>query len=192
MLLTPNPTRTLGDFTGVNLMLPKLQGRSMPDVMRELSQPLQQENSSLPDIHHPALQALNCELLTSLLLDLGATCPHLSVAPLAQSRFALGRANAALPWRAPVLPPIDLVFLILEPLPTDLESWQLINTLQSLGKNRLRLDDVRRAATSDEMLAVLAGIPFVPVSELPPLPRATAAPHHRAGTASGYHRRWRH
>jgi len=173
-------------------MVAKFKGRSMPDVMCELSQALHAEDGSLPDLHQLALQALNCELLTSMRLDLGAAFPHLNVAALSRSRFALGRAPAPLSWRAAVFPPIDLVILIIEPSKADLESWQLVNTLHQLGMNRSRLDDLRRAATTEEMLAILAQIPLVAVSTLPPLPRVSDADHNRAGTSSGFHRRWRH
>jgi len=192
MQLAPNPTRTLADFTSAALMLPKLLGRSMSEVMRELSQSLHQENGSKPDIQYPALKALNCELLTSTMLDLGAAFPHVSMASLSQSRFALGRSGEPLPWRAPALRPLDLVFLILEPVKADVESRQLVSTLHNLGKSCSRLDDLRHAATAEEMLAVLAQIPLVTVSELASLPLISAAHHHRpVRIPVSYNRRWR-
>ena len=193
MQLAPNPTRTLADFSSDALMLPKFQGRSMPEVMRELSQALQQENGSMPDMHHPALKALNCELLTSLMLDMGATFPQVSVTSLSRSRFALGRSGEPLAWRAPAFRPIDLVFLMLDPLKANLESRQLVSTLHNLGTSRLRLDELRRATTAEEMLAVLAQVPLVAVSELPSFPMNTAAPYHRPAAVPGsYSLRWRH
>jgi mannitol/fructose-specific phosphotransferase system IIA component (Ntr-type) len=187
MQLAPNPIRTLADSTSAALMLPKFQGRSMPDVMRELSQALHQENDSMPDTLYPALKALNCELLTSTMLNLGAAFPHVSTASLCRPRFALGRSGEPLSWRAPAFRPTDLVFLILDSSPADVESRQLVSTLQLLGNYHLRLDALRQAATAEEMLAVLTQVPLVPVSGLPPLPLITTAPHQPA-----FHfRRWR-
>jgi len=114
------------------------------------------------------------------------------VALLSRSRFALGRAGEPLPWRAPAFRPIDLVFLIVDSSKAEVESRQLLSTLHHLGTNRLRLDALRQAATAEEMLAVLAQIPLVPVSELTPLPLVSAAPYHRPVTTSGDYRRWRH
>jgi len=192
MQLAPNPTGALADFTSAALMLLKLRGSSMGEVMSELTKALHQENGSIPDIFYPGLNALNCELLTSLVLDLGAAFPCVSVATLSRSRFALGRAGELFSWRAPAFRPIDLVFLILDPLKADVESRQLVSTLHNLGKNRSRLEDLRRATTVEEMLAVLAQVPLVAVRELPPLLMIAAAPHDRpARNASGYWR-WRH
>lgn len=172
-------------------MLPKFQTRSMPEVMRELSQALQLENGSMPDMHYPALKALNCELLTSMMLDLGAAFPQVSVASLSRPRFVLGRSAEPLSWRASGFRPLDLVFLILEPAKLDLEFRQLASTLHSLGKNGSRLDDLRRAATGGEMLAVLAQVPLVAVSELPPLHLIPAAPDRHPARHTAY-RGWRH
>jgi hypothetical protein len=75
MPVASRPMLTLGDFTNAALMLPRLRGCSMGEVIHELGQALHQENGSLPDIVYPGLNALNCELLTSLVLDLGAAFP---------------------------------------------------------------------------------------------------------------------
>lgn len=190
MKLAPNPTRTLADFTSAALMLPKLRGCSMAEVIHELSQALHQENGSIPDVLYPGLNALNCELLTSMVLDLGAAFPHVSVATLSRSRFALGRAGELFSWRALAFRQIDLVFLILDPLKADVESSQLVSTLHNLGENRSRLDDLRSATTAEEMLVVLAQVPLVAVSELPVLPIVTAAPHNHPARNAGYWR-WR-
>lgn len=192
MQLAPNPTRTLADFTSAALMLPKLRGRSMAEVINELSQALHQENGSIPDVLYPGLNALNCELLTSLVLDLGAAFPHVSVATLSRSRFALGRAGELFSWRAPAFRQIDLVFLILDPVKADVESRQLVSTLHNLGKNRSRLDNLRSATTAEEMRVVLAQVPLVAASELPTLPIITAASHNRPARTAFSYRRWRH
>jgi len=192
MQLAPNPTRTLADFTSAALLLPQLQGRLMSEVMRELSQALHLENGSMPDINHLALKALNYELLTSTMLNSGAAIPHVSMASLGRPRFALGRSGEPFTWRAPAFRPTDLVFLILDSSNPDVESRQLVCTLHNLGKNHVRLDDLRRAATANDMLVVLAQTPLVAVSELPPLPLIAAASHYRSDRSPGYNRRWRY
>lgn len=155
MLLAPNPMRTLADFTSAALMLPKLQGRSMSEVMRELSQALHLENGSVPDPFNPGLKALNRELLTSRALDFGAVLPQVPLPGLHRPFFALGRTAEPLPWRASFYPPIELVFLVVEPAKNDWQLRQLAEALAHLAKDRLRLDDLRRARNAEEMLAVL-------------------------------------
>lgn len=190
MPVASHPMLTLGNFTSAALILPKLGGRSMGEVIRELTQALRQENGSIPGIFYPGLNALNCELLTGQVLDLGAAFPHMSVTTLSRSRFALGRTAELFAWRAPAFRQIDLVFLILDPVKADLESRQLISTLHNLGKDQSRLDDLHRATTAEEMSTVLAQIPLVAVSELPPLSMMTAPAHNRPARNTGYWR-WR-
>jgi mannitol/fructose-specific phosphotransferase system IIA component (Ntr-type) len=184
--------RTLADYTKPELIIPQFTARTTTSVMQELTTALHREDASVPDQMSSSTAALIRELLTRRMLDLGATFPQVRVAALSRPRFALGRAGEPLPWLAPAFRPIDLVFLILDPLKADMESRQLVSTLQNLGKNCLRLDDLRRAATAEEMLAVLAQIPLVAVSELAPPPLITAAAHNRPVTTRSYNRRWRH
>ncbi len=158
MQLAPNPTLTLADFTSATLMLPKLQGWSMSEVMRELSQALHQENGSMPDLFKPGLKALNRELLTSMALDFGAVLPQVPLPGLHRPFFALGRTAKPLPWRASFYPPIELVFLVVEPAKNDLQSRQLGEALAHLAKDRLRLGDLRRARNVETMLAVLEAV----------------------------------
>jgi mannitol/fructose-specific phosphotransferase system IIA component (Ntr-type) len=172
-------------------MLPKLRGRSMSNVMRELGQVLHQEDASVSDILYPGLKALYSELLTSTVLDLGAAFPQVRVATLSRSRFALGRASEPLSWRSPAFRPIDLVFLILDPLKADVESRQLVSTLQNLGKNHSRLDDLRRASTAEKMVGVLVQVPLVAASELVCVPPIIAASHNRPARTVTSYGRWR-
>ena len=182
---------TLADYTKPEFIIPQLTTRTTTSVMQELTTALRREDGSVPDQLSSSTAALIRELLTSTALDFGAVFPQVRVAALSRPRFALGRAGEPLPWLAPAFRPIDLVFLILDPLKAEVGSRQLVSTLQNLGKNCLRLDDLRRAATTEEMLAVLAQIPLVAVSELATLPLITAAPHNRPVTTRSYNRRWR-
>jgi len=187
---------TLADYTKPELIIPQLTTRATTSAMEELTEALHCQDGSVPHPHllFSSLAALNRELLTSTMLDLGAAFPEVRVAALSRPRFALGRSSEPLPWLAPAFQPIDLVFLTLEPLKADAEVGRLVGTLQDLGRNRLRLDDLRRAATAEEMLVVLAQIPLVPlvgVSELVRVPPIIAAPHANPAPTTISSRRWR-
>lgn len=184
--------RTLSDYTKPELIIPQLATRTTTSVMQELTTVLHREDGSAPDQRSSSTTALIRELLTGMALDFGAAFPHVRGAALSRPRFALGRSSEPLLWRASGFAPTDLVFLILEPSKTDPEFEQLVTTLHGLGKDRARLDGLRRAASAEEMLAVLAQIPLVAISELVRVPPATAAPHYRPVTTPSYNRRWRH
>ena len=165
---------TLADYTKPELIIPQLTTRATTSAMEELTEALHCQDVSVPHPH----------LLFS----------EVRVAALSRPRFALGRSSEPLPWLAPAFQPIDLVFLTLEPLKADAEVGRLVGTLQDLGRNRLRLDDLRRAATAEEMLVVLAQIPLVPlvgVSELVRVPPIIAAPHANPAPTTISSRRWR-
>jgi mannitol/fructose-specific phosphotransferase system IIA component (Ntr-type) len=184
---------TLADYTKPELIIPQLTTRATNSVMEELTEALHCQDGSVPHPHlfSSSLAALNLELLTSTVLNLGAAFPEVRVAALSRPRFALGRSSEPLPWLAPAFQPVDLVFLTLEPLQANVEVGRLVGTLQDLGRNRLRLDDLRRAATAEEMLVVLAQIPLVGVSELVRVLPIIAAPHTTPAPTAPNSRRWR-
>jgi mannitol/fructose-specific phosphotransferase system IIA component (Ntr-type) len=155
--------RTLADYTSTALIVPQLHSRATAAVMQELNDVLHRVEAIVSDHLFPGLAALNRELLTSMDLDFGAAFPQLLVPSLQRPRFVVGRATEPLPWRASFYPPIEFVFLVVEPSRTDLEYKQLMAALHRLGNDRLRLDDLRRAHSGEEMLAVLAQCP---ISEL--------------------------
>ncbi len=168
MPTTPVPSElpqiSLADYTKPALIIPQLQGHSMTAVMQELTRVLYTQEG-MPDQLAASLESLNCELLTSLSLDFGAVIPHVSVWGWRSPRFALGRAPAQLPWRAGWLPPVDMVFLVVEPSQNQEECKHLRVALTGLGKDRLRLDMLRGARNAEEMWAALKAIPVEPTRQ---------------------------
>jgi mannitol/fructose-specific phosphotransferase system IIA component (Ntr-type) len=183
--------RTLADYTKPELIIPQLTTRKIASVMQELTTVLHRDDGSVPEQLPSNTAALIRELLTGMALDFGAAFPQVRVAALSRPFFALGRSREPLAWRASGFRQIEQVFLILEPAKTDLEFEQLVATLHGFGKDRARLDGLRRAASAQEMLGVLAQVPLVATSELPRVPFTTAARHIRPAQAAFNHRRWR-
>jgi len=160
MPVAPDLVQTLADFTDATLMLPKLQGRTMPEVMCELSQALHQQDASVPDILYPSLKALTRELLTSRALDAGSAFPEVRLAEVIHPRFALGRADVPLAWRAVIFPPLEFVFLILQPARPNATCKKLVTGLKRVGTNAQSLARLREARDAHEMLAVLRAEPL--------------------------------
>lgn len=183
--------RTLADFTKAELIIPQLTTRTIASVMQELTTVLHRDDGSAPDGCSSSAAVLIRELLAGSALEFGAAFPQVRVTALSRPHFALGRSSEPLPWRASGFIPTDMVFLILEPPIPDQEFERLVTTLHGLGKDRVRLDSLRRAASPKEMLAVLAQIPLVAVTELPRLSHATVAPHIRPARTAFNHRHWR-
>jgi mannitol/fructose-specific phosphotransferase system IIA component (Ntr-type) len=154
-------TLTLADYTSVALIIPQFHDCIASAVMRDLTEALRHEDAAVPDHPLQNLAALNQELLTGLSLDFGAAFPKLRVSGLKGPRFALGRSTEPLPWRATWLPPIQLVFLVVESPNYDTEQRQLRATLLRLGKHRLRIDQLLNARDVKEMLAVLDHFPVI-------------------------------
>lgn len=182
---------TLADYTKPGLIVPQLTTRTISSVMQELTTVLHQDDASVPDGCSSCAAVLIRELLAGSALEFGAAFPQVRVTALSRPHFALGRSGEPLPWRASGFIPTDMVFLILEPAIPDMEFERLVTTLHGLGKDRARLDSLRHAASPEGMLAVLAQIPLVAVTELPRLSHATVVPHIRPARTAFNHRHWR-
>lgn len=165
--MTPleNKVPTLASYTTVTLIIPQIYGTTTRAVMDELSQVLHRDDSKVPDVLFSSIAALNRELLTSISLECGVALPQVEVQGLQRPRFALGHAKPSLPWRANIFPPVEFVFLVVEPAKSTPESKQLLAALKRLGSDRLCLDKLRRAQTSEEILAVLSEVPITPATE---------------------------
>ena len=150
-----HPVRTLADFTSSALILPELRGRSMVEAMGELSQLLRQEDGSMSNLLHPAVKALNRELLTSTALDAGATFPEVRLPDAIRPRFAVGRAIASLLWRAANFPPLEVIFLVVQPASVDATGKALTAQLKRFGTDKQRVARLREACDAREMLEVL-------------------------------------
>jgi mannitol/fructose-specific phosphotransferase system IIA component (Ntr-type) len=152
---------SLADYTSPPLIVPRLQGKTMPAVMKELTQALHQADGFMPKAPFDSLQALVRELLTGLAMDFGACFPSVRVPGLQRPRFALGRTAQPFAWRAKTFPPIEFVFLVVAPTPSTGESKRLAETLSRLGTDRLRLTQLGATQSAQEMHAVLALCPLV-------------------------------
>jgi mannitol/fructose-specific phosphotransferase system IIA component (Ntr-type) len=155
MQLALNPVQTPADFTSATLMLPSFRGRSMSEVMCELVQALHQEDASMSGLLLPALKALNRELLTSTALDAGAIFPEVRLLGGTLTRFAVGRAVTPLHWRAANFPPLEIIFLIVQPARTEATGKMLATQLKRFGTNKQCVARLREARNANEMLAVL-------------------------------------
>ncbi len=182
---------TLADYTQSELIIPQLATCATTTVVKELTDALYRQDGGMPRrlLLDSSLTALNRELLTSRTRDLGAIFPQVRMAALSQPRFALGRSSEPLPWLTRPFWPITLVFLVLEPENANARFGQLVGTFRNLGRDQTRLEDLRRAATAGELLAVLGQIPLMAVSEVLRLTPITPAPQPSPGTTS--YRRWR-
>jgi mannitol/fructose-specific phosphotransferase system IIA component (Ntr-type) len=152
----PAAAPSLADYTSAALIILRLQGKSMPGIMKELCQLLPQTDAVMPGLLFESLKALNRELLTGTALDFGACFPTVRVRGLQRPRFALGRAAKPMPWRAKFYPPIEFVFLVVGPDPGTKESQQLAATLSWLGRDRLHLNELGAAHSAEEMQTALA------------------------------------
>jgi mannitol/fructose-specific phosphotransferase system IIA component (Ntr-type) len=152
----PAAARSLADYTTTALIIPRLQGEALPDIMNQLCQVLHQADGMIQEGLFDSLEALNRELLTGMALDFGACFPTVHIRGLQRPCFALGRTAGPLPWRARFYPPIEFVFLVVAPDPSTKESQQLAATLSWLGRDRLHLNELGAGHTAEEMQAALA------------------------------------
>jgi len=162
----PALARSLADYTSTALIIPRLQGEAMPDIMNQLCQVLHQTDGLRQEVLFDSLKALNRELLTGMALDFGACFPTVHVQGLQRPCFALGRTAGPLAWRARFCPPIEFVFLAVAPDPSTKESQQLAATLRWLGRDCLYLNELGGSRTAEQMHAALARFPIVGAEQL--------------------------
>jgi len=155
----PSTTSTLADFTTAKLILPELQERSTIGVINELNYVLQM-NEGLPAHLFATSAAINHELLTSMRLDGGMVIAQVRLTTLPHTRFALGRAQEPLPWRAGRLTPITFVALVVEPSSKPGEYQRVVEVLNTLAQHAEALMLMREATGAEGILAILAGFSF--------------------------------
>ncbi len=180
---------TLAEYTAPDLIVPQLAAGTTTSVMREMAAVLRRHHSALPDQSTASGAALSRELLTSTSLGSHAVFPQLHLPELSKPQFVFGRACQPLPWLAQGFPSVDLIFLILIRSRTDMESEQLVGTLQNLNADRI--EQLRNAKTVEGVQATLAEVRLLPLSELPRLPLMAPAPHARSQSGPVTYRRWR-
>ncbi len=144
----------LADFTNEALMVPRLQARDVPGVIRELSEALQRESCVpvlLPFYH----AVLNREFLGSSAMGCGMALPHARLDGLRQLWFALGRSVEPLVWGPKDALPVDLIFLIAVPTHDVTGYLRLISGVARLGKESQLLTNLRAADTPVAMFSAL-------------------------------------
>ena len=152
-------TSTLADFTSAQLILPELQMHSTSGVVTELNFVLQM-HENLPEHLFATVGDLNHALLTSVWLDGGMAIAQVRTAALPHTRFALGRARLALPWRAANLAPIHFVVLVVEPADKPVEYLRVVDALNTLAHHGEALKLLYESSSAEAMLAILGDVSF--------------------------------
>ena len=125
---------TLAEFTLPELVIPTLTGKATSAVISELAETLHRVKGITRAVHS-GLAALNRELLTSMVLDVGAAFPQVKAVELASPVFTVGRSLEPLSWRTKSFPPIQFVFLIALPVQAHRNSGRLIDGLGQLARD---------------------------------------------------------
>jgi mannitol/fructose-specific phosphotransferase system IIA component (Ntr-type) len=162
----PAPARSLADYTGPALIVPRLKGRTMQEVMQELSEALRQSLPTRPDLHAESRAALQRELLTGVDLTSGTVFPRVQVGGLPSPQFAVGRAADPVQWLATFYPPTEFVFLLAEPGVSTKESEQVVETISRLRRDQGILQELRSAVAAEALLGALGRFPLVSPEEL--------------------------
>jgi mannitol/fructose-specific phosphotransferase system IIA component (Ntr-type) len=155
------PAVSMADFTSVDLIVPQLQGRDAPTVIRELCEVLHRADrvpALLPFYH----AALNREFLLSTTMDYGLAFPHARSVGLSQLSLAVGRSLEPLLWVPKDRPPLRLVFLCAVPA-TDATGYLLVASgLARLAKEPQCLKTLLEADGSAGILDTLGWIKLRP------------------------------
>src|SRR5574337_616427 len=105
---------TLADFTSPDLIVPRLRGRDVPSILKELSQ-LLQHDQRVPDLLPFYHAVLNREYLASTDLQLGLAIPHARLPGVKDISFAFGRTDEPISWRTGAVDSVEMVFLVAIP-----------------------------------------------------------------------------
>jgi mannitol/fructose-specific phosphotransferase system IIA component (Ntr-type) len=166
MSATISSTDVLADYTAPPLIIPRLHGTTPSGVIEELSEAMNQADSSVPDLRYESRAAIGRELLTGTTLEFGAVFPHVRLGGLLRPRFALGRTATPLSWLVNSYPPTEIVFLVVEPKNSTPETERLAETLARLGRDHARLNELRLARSAEEIVMLLRQFPIVSAEEL--------------------------
>jgi PTS system nitrogen regulatory IIA component len=157
--IMPSPAShlTLADFTGPQLIVPRLRENDTAGIISELSNVLQRQNivlDVLPFYH----SALNQELLANSALGCGLAFPHARLSGVKQLQFAFGRAPQPVIWGAKGLWPVQFVFLLAVPATDAAQYLHLLASLVRLGQQSDLLAELRTSENVDAVLGILERI----------------------------------
>lgn len=152
-------TLTLADYTDPALIVPALREHDTPGILGELSQALQR-HGCIPDMLPFYHSALNQELLSNSAHSCGIAFPHARVGGVKHVQFALGRAPKPVIWGSKNSWPVQFIFLLAVPATDAAQYLHLLAALARLGQQQDRLMELRLAATTEELFAVLEKVPM--------------------------------
>jgi len=157
--LTSVATRvSLADFTGLELIVPRLQESDAAGIIEELSQRLraQQAIGDVLSFYHAAV---NHELLSNSDLPTGIAIPHARSDQVRRLTLAVGRAREPVGWGGKSSRPVEWVFLIAVPA-TDASGYlALLASLAGLSRRPEMLARLHAATAAESVLEILEEIP---------------------------------
>lgn len=170
--LSVAPYLSVADFTSPELMVPELQGRDAPTVIRELCAVLHNAGR-VPDPLGFYQAVFNREFLLSTANADGTAFPHARISGLGRMSLALGRSPEPFLWSSQAPGPVRVVLLCAVPA-TEATAYLLLTSglvrwLQQDGS----VEMLASAAGTAGIMEVLGRIPLRP-NRLEPGP-ATAA-----------------
>ena len=148
---------SLADYTQSALIVPRLREGDTAGIISELSQALQHEGC-VPDVLPFYQAALNQELLANSALVCGLAFPHARLSGIKRLHFAFGRTPEPIVWGARSSWPVQLVFLLAVPATDAAGYLHLLASLARLGQQPEVLAQLRGAAETEAILAVLQTI----------------------------------
>lgn len=151
------PVLSLAAFSSEALMVPRLQARDVPGIVRELSQLLHQA-SCVPGLLAFYHAVLNREFLGGSALKCGVAVPHARLDGLQRLAFALGRSAEPVVWGAKGALPVHLVFLIAAPTHNAADYLHLVSGIARLGGASQLLTNLRAADSPAAMFSALEQI----------------------------------
>lgn len=144
---------TLADFTSLHLIIPRLGGRDVPGVLKELTLALQQEDR-VPDVLPFYHAVLNREYLATTNAANGLAFPHARLPGVKDISFAFGRTERPIAWHAGGGETVKMVFLIAVPATESTLYLRLVAGFAGLSKNPSLFDQLRHEESPHGILEV--------------------------------------
>ena len=148
---------TLADYTGPQLLVPRLREHDTAGIINELSQVLQRQGW-VPDLLPFYQAALNQELLANSAMESGIAIPHARLSGIKRLQFALGRTAEPVSWGAGAAAPVQFIFLLAVPATDAANYLHLLASLARLGQQPEALSQLCSAETPNAILAALETI----------------------------------
>jgi mannitol/fructose-specific phosphotransferase system IIA component (Ntr-type) len=162
VMLAPSPMTTLVQFTGLELLVPRLLGDHRESVVTELCQRL--ETSGRIDSAGTFSSAvMEHEELAPAVFDCVAF-PLAHKGAFKEYSFAVGLAPQPIHWGAPHAPLVHTVVLFAVPESEEKRHLSVVLAFSSFLKDEKAFATLRSCVRPEEMLEVLGRIRFSPLS----------------------------